>query len=162
MFESLKKKNVEALIKQALDRESEEKLFAQVVQEVEAGHRRDGLWAKALVEAEGNEHKAKVAYIQLRAQSIIDEQILGSLRQAESEKKAADAMEAQKKAEAEQEQLAKNFWRDATVDQLKTKFAQKGMELRETDDGWAVIYSDGETRQTIWRTGLKNLYQRGP
>ena len=71
-------------------------------------------------------------------------------------------MEAQKKAEAEQEQLAKNFWRDATVDQLKTKFAQKGMELRETDDGWAVIYSDGETRQTIWRTGLKNLYQRGP
>ena len=88
MFESLKKKNVEALIKQALDRESEEKLFAQVVQEVEAGHRRDGLWAKALVEAEGNEHKAKVAYIQLRAQSIIDEQILGSLRQAESEKKS--------------------------------------------------------------------------
>jgi len=107
MFESLKKKTIETLIEEALDRETEETLFAQVVKEVEAGQRRDGLWAKALVSAEGDEKKAKVKYIKLRVQSILDEQMLESLRKAEAEIKAAEAAERKRKAKAEKERKEK-------------------------------------------------------
>ena len=43
MFEALKKKTVERLIEDALARENEELLYAQVVKEIEAGQRWDGL-----------------------------------------------------------------------------------------------------------------------
>jgi hypothetical protein len=90
MFESLKKKTIENLVEEALFRETEEQLFAQVAREVESGHRRDGLWAKALVEASGDETLAKAQYIQLRVQAIIDEQMLGSLRRAEAERQKSE------------------------------------------------------------------------
>jgi len=51
----------------------EEKLYERVLREIEAGVRRDGLWAKALQKSSGNEEKAKALYIEYRVQSIKDE-----------------------------------------------------------------------------------------
>lgn len=57
----------------AQSRLTEEMVYAQVATEIQNGIRRDGLWAKAISEAELNEDKAKAIYIKLRAQSIFDE-----------------------------------------------------------------------------------------
>jgi hypothetical protein len=58
---------------QAISRLSEEMLYAKVAEEIQLGIRRDGLWAKAISEAELNEDKAKAIYIKLRVQSLVDE-----------------------------------------------------------------------------------------
>lgn len=51
----------------------EERLYEQVVTELTNGHRRDGLWAKALANADGEEERTKALYIQYRVQSLKDE-----------------------------------------------------------------------------------------
>jgi len=57
----------------AASRLLEEKLFEQVALELSEGKRRNGLWAKALANCDGNEKKAKSLYIRYRVQSIKDE-----------------------------------------------------------------------------------------
>ena len=63
----------------------EEKLYEQVLREIEAGGRRDGLWAKALQKAKGNEVEAQGLYIQYRVQALRDESEVSrtSIRQLE-------------------------------------------------------------------------------
>lgn len=51
----------------------EEAIYEQVVDELENGQRRTGLWEKALANSDGLEEKAKALYIQYRVQSIKDE-----------------------------------------------------------------------------------------
>lgn len=55
---------------------TEEALYAETLREIEAGIRRDGLWAKALVESSGNETAARAIYIKLRVRSLRDEATL--------------------------------------------------------------------------------------
>ena len=57
----------------AVDRLLEEQLYAQVVSDLRNGVRRDGLWAKALVSANGDEARARPIYIKLCVQAIRDE-----------------------------------------------------------------------------------------
>lgn len=65
----------------------EEKIYEQVLREIESGLRRDGLWAKALQESRGNEQEAKALYIKFRVQSIKDEaEIAQTLSNAQEEK----------------------------------------------------------------------------
>lgn len=161
MFDSLKKKTIETLIEEALYRETEEQLFANVVKEIEAGVRRDGLWAKALVTANGDERKAKVEYIQLRVQSILDEEMLDTLRTAEREKDEAADRIRKKEFKAEEERLAKEFWSVASLAMIKEKFANAGLELEETAQGYRVKYPNGEIRETVWRSGLQKLFEAG-
>jgi len=56
-----------------VDRLVEEKLYEQVLREFETGVRRDGLWAKAFQNSQGDEQKANALYIGYRVQSIKDE-----------------------------------------------------------------------------------------
>ena len=51
----------------------EEKLYEQVLCEIESGIRRRGLWAKAFQKSRGNEEETKALYIEYRVQSIKDE-----------------------------------------------------------------------------------------
>lgn len=51
----------------------EERLYAEVVQELSQGIRRDGLWAKAIANSNGSDGLAKSLYIRYRVQSILDE-----------------------------------------------------------------------------------------
>jgi hypothetical protein len=63
IFDKYKKKS-------ALNRLQEEHLFASVAQEVEMVLTKKGLYAQALVGAEGNEQKAGALYIKRRVQAI--------------------------------------------------------------------------------------------
>jgi Ankyrin repeat len=56
-----------------LDRLVEEKLYERVLDEIESGVRRGGLWLKAVYESDGDESRAKLRYIALRVQAEIDE-----------------------------------------------------------------------------------------
>jgi len=51
----------------------DEKIYNQVLLEIESNDYRKGLLAKALSEAKGNEEKSRAIYIKLRYQSIKDE-----------------------------------------------------------------------------------------
>ena len=57
----------------AASRLDEEAKYKRVVDELASGVKRDGLWAKALVEAKGSEEMAKAIYLKLRVQSLNDE-----------------------------------------------------------------------------------------
>lgn len=59
--------------KAMLGRLVEEKLYEQVLREIESGIRRDGLWAKAIQNSNGNDQEAKALYIRYRVQSLKDE-----------------------------------------------------------------------------------------
>lgn len=142
-------------------RKTEEQLLANVVKEIEAGVRRDGLWAKALVSAKGDETKAKIEYIQLRVQSILDEETLEALRKAEKEQQAAENLRKEMEAKAEEQRLAKDFWNVASLKMIEEKFARAGLTLEETEQGYRVSYPNGQTRETIWRSGLGKLFDAG-
>ena len=64
---------------QAVDRKVEEALFEQVVQELDDGIKKEGLWAKALMRTEGDHNKAYPEYIALRAQAIKDEALIDTV-----------------------------------------------------------------------------------
>lgn len=85
-------------MKDAAARLTEEALYEQVAAEISAGVRREGLWAKAIVDSGGSPNAARATYIRLRVQSLIDEIALN----AESEKnKAAAVAKADQEREAE-------------------------------------------------------------
>lgn len=51
----------------------DEKIYEQVARELSSGIRREGLWAKAVADCQGNVEKAKALYINYRAQAFRDE-----------------------------------------------------------------------------------------
>lgn len=57
----------------ASSRITEEALYAEALREVEAGLRRDGLWAKALAKTGMRQQDAQAYYLELRVQSLRDE-----------------------------------------------------------------------------------------
>jgi len=57
-------------------RKFEEELYERVTNEISEGYKRDGLWTKALVDASGDQEKAKPLYIKYRIQSLKDELII--------------------------------------------------------------------------------------
>ena len=52
---------------------AEELLYAMVMREMQQGIRRDGLWAQALAESDGDPQKAQAAYIRLRLVTLRQE-----------------------------------------------------------------------------------------
>ena len=66
LFESIKKRSAAVRI-------IEEQLYEQVVNELAVGQRRNGLWAKAIANSNGQDKKAMALYIQYRVQSLKDE-----------------------------------------------------------------------------------------
>lgn len=55
------------------DRLVDEELHELAYREIESGARRDGLWAKAIVEGHGDEAATKIAYLRLLVQRLRDE-----------------------------------------------------------------------------------------
>lgn len=181
MFESLKKKSVENIVKGAIDRANEEQLYAQVVLEIENGQRRDGLWAKALVTSQGDENKAKAEYIKLRVQSIFDDEILRAVQQSEIDqaqakrdgeawryeqaKRANEEKQARQKEFKEKEEASRklrekeNFWTYATTDRLRDKFESIGASIEKTTAGWKIILENGSVKYTVTRPGLEKIFE---
>ena len=80
----------------------EEALYKQVLDEVESGVMRKGIYAKALADGLGDEGKAQSLYIKYRVQSLVDEQrskaeLLGI--EIAAKEKAKKAQEKAKKAQ---------------------------------------------------------------
>ena len=74
----------------AAERILEEHLYEVVVKELQGGIRRDGLWAKAWENSQGQEAKAESLYISYRVQSLKDEMELTAYQQAEEKAAQAD------------------------------------------------------------------------
>ena len=62
--------------KAAIDRLKDEAIHAAAMKEITSGHRRDGLWTKAIIESNGDEHKAKIVYLRLLVIAIRDDMYL--------------------------------------------------------------------------------------
>lgn len=62
----------------ALDRLQDEAYHAAAVNEISSGQRRDGLWAKAIIESGGDEARVKVAYLRLLVVALRDEHYLAT------------------------------------------------------------------------------------
>ncbi|MCA0914603.1 hypothetical protein [Marinobacter nauticus] len=54
----------------------EERLFAEALEELSRGELRNGLWAKAISESEGDKDKAQAIYLRLRVQAMKDETVI--------------------------------------------------------------------------------------
>jgi len=126
--------SVEDLLNQAQQRQDEERLLEQVVGELERGFRKDGVWAKALILADGDEDRAKASYLKLRVQSLKDEALLNAVGSAYHEQK--------REAEAAEEFKAKYssvFWK------LKVKFTFDSEESIWKAFKGSVVFPIGST-----------------
>lgn len=122
--------------KGAEGRLTEEVLYAEVLREMEAGIRRDGLWAKALSEAGGAEAVAKAGYIKLRVQSLRDEVAIALsehkklvAQDAEKQRQAALTSNARMKAQAEEQKKREESERRAEAEEEwnRSSFVQRAV-----------------------------------
>lgn len=97
--------------KRVVDRIMDEQAHELAAQEINSGMRRDGLWAKAIVEAGPDERLAKVAYLRLLVQRIKDEAHLRE--RAEEQEREASYTAAARAAQAEQSRQAQAAQRQA-------------------------------------------------
>jgi hypothetical protein len=96
----------------------EEKLYEQVLIEMDNGDIRTGLWAKALANSDGSEEKAKGRYIKYRVQSIKDEFIVIE---------EYFEIDAKKELEREKEQTQKK------IESSKPKKTKENLDIKQTE-----------------------------
>jgi len=70
----------------ALFRKGEEGLYEQAAREIQSGHRREGLWAKAQIRAKGDPHRAESEYLKLLVRAISDDSVLAEKMRKEQER----------------------------------------------------------------------------
>ena len=124
----------------ALNRLQEERLFAFVLEELDNGAAKPGLYAQALVAAEGDEKKAGAAYIKLRVQSLKDEYTIEQLVN-EVYRQTAVAMESKSKGNTKR--LPKD---DLAAHEARVKrqeeFELKPMKKGKSGNFWSNLESD--------------------
>lgn len=79
-----------------VSRRYDERLHELALREMQSGERRDGLWAKALIEGQGDEGRAQAIYLRLLVTALQDEhyvskRVIERNRQLASTKAVADA-----------------------------------------------------------------------
>ena len=100
-------------VSEALDRLNEEAIYAEVYRELEDGQLRDGLYAKAIVIAEGDTEMARVEYLKLRVQSIKDEMVLKGVVEQQAMEEEASRQKLEAKTKKERKAREKEFQRMA-------------------------------------------------
>ena len=125
--------------KSAFDRLAEEQLYQLVVDEIKRDEKREGLWAKALVEAEGDKEKTQALYIKLRVQSLKDELEYAEHAQHEEAKRDAEARtQARKRQETERkDQIRRCNLAEAELRRL-------GLKFKKAKSGWIVTFRGKE------------------
>ena len=118
---------------------TEEDHWATAMAEVESGQRRPGVWAKAFAESEGDETKAKVAYLKSRVQQLTDAEKLIQAQQEVTRQQAAE------KAQAEA------LERRRTVDEAIATFA-KNKELSNEQLIFIVQFADTPHLISLWNS----------
>jgi len=74
-------------------RDREEIIYASVLEELEKGNKKKGLWAKAIADSEGDKDKIESFYIKYRVQSIEDEIEIAENKIRDKEQKIQDAID---------------------------------------------------------------------
>ena len=92
----------------------EEALYKRVLNEMETGIVREGIWAKALADCLGDEKKARSLYIKYRVQSLADEKKYEAKHIAYEKKIAVEQekIEALKKVERDKKLAEEEFQKD--------------------------------------------------
>jgi len=75
-------------------RDREEIIYATVLDELEKGKKKKGLWAKAIADSEGDKDKIKSLYIKYRVQSFEDEIEIAENKIRDKEQRLQDAIDA--------------------------------------------------------------------
>jgi hypothetical protein len=72
----------------------EERLYEMVMDELETGNIRRGIWAKAVAKSNGNDNQARSKYLELRVESLKDEaHVIQSILESEENKPKPDLVE---------------------------------------------------------------------
>jgi hypothetical protein len=79
-------------------RKGEEAMLAVIMSEIESGQRRQGIWAKALMDSDGDNDRAESLYIKYAVQSLIDDNIIEVVELDQREKEELDQREKDTKA----------------------------------------------------------------
>lgn len=103
----------------------EEDLYEAIVSELQRGYKRDGFWAKAIANGNGNEDKAKSLYIKYRIQSIIDENNITEILAKEENSRKESKVKSDNMAK-EAEQKAKVVAEKKRIEQLKKNLRRTG------------------------------------
>jgi len=69
-------------------RQGEEAMLAKIMSEIESGQRRKGVWAKAVMDSEGDEAKAESLYLKYAVQSLVDEWTIEAVKRQKEEEKS--------------------------------------------------------------------------
>lgn len=118
MFEKLKRNA-------AVDRRAEEVLYETVLKELQQGHIREGLWAKALANSDGSDDKAKSLYIGYRVQSIKDDAEIISALVKSSEETSKQLQKSHQVSSKQQKSPARS--KDRSYEDFKDHLRAKGM-----------------------------------
>lgn len=73
-------------LQSALFRKGEEGLYEQAAREIQSGHRREGLWAKAQIRAKGDPYRSESEYLKLLVRAIADDTVLAEKMRKEQER----------------------------------------------------------------------------
>jgi hypothetical protein len=137
--------------KSAFERLAEEQLYQIVVDEIKRDEKREGLWAKALVEAEGDKEKTQALYIKLRVQSLKDELEYAEYAAAEeadrAERDRAEAAkrEAKADAEAKKREKAERDEQKRRINVAEAELRRLGIKFTKTNAGWTIISRGANT-----------------
>ena len=157
----------EVKLSNATSRLIEEQYYEAVVDELQQGIKRSGLWAKALAKSNGDEGKAKALYISYRVQSIKDEMKLSDAmreqeikaeklrKQAKIERrKQVEAERAIKEEEAKKKQEIKE---QIEIDSSISNLHERGYTVIKKGYGWFV--SDYSTGSGIKISSAEQLHK---
>ena len=115
--------------KLAASKLAEEQLYAQAAEEVASGQIRQGLWAKALAESDGDETAAKGRYLKLRVE----------IMRAEAEVLDYVAKEAVKRPEQPEVQAYEPDPNLSPVDQAKQYLRHLGYQVTGGPDNYRIV-----------------------
>jgi len=152
MIDDLKKLFAERRLK-------DEAIYAHVLNEIESGHRRDGLWAKALADSKFNENETKSRYIKLRVQSIKDEL---DLAQIEESKKSLAENEAKETGDSQRTldqsyRDARNTYAARKTDSEKVAYTEISPGHAHTEREYSCNNCDYHGQLLLRKTGLLGL-----
>ena len=135
-----------------LSSSTEEDFWATAMAEVETGQRRPGVWAKAFAESDGDETKAKVAYLKARVRQLMD---AAKASAAQQEVERSEAIEQGQRdalaAEQEIKKLVAQFESTGTISKQELKFL-----INNGPMAWLVKLRSYELGGTLLHLCAKN------
>jgi hypothetical protein len=120
---------------------TEEDHWATAITELESGQRRPGVWAKAYAEADGDETKAKVAYLKARVQQLVGAE---NTTQSEGLSRSTQPQQVARTARAPTDQSIANATRELATNGYQTIVIRPACYQVTKDTQTRYFYTDHE------------------